>query len=84
MSNDKFLKFRELLKNELHTGDYPGTGPNSHKAMNHDLGKGSNFYFLKEVKGKAVNWNSKAAEEVATKSTIFMNDKVEGIMLEKK
>jgi hypothetical protein len=33
--------------------------------------------FLPEVKGKSVNWNSKAAEAVATKATTIINDKIE-------
>ncbi len=84
MSDNKWTDFRNLLKKELHTGEYPGSGSGSHKAMNHDLGRGSKYSFLKEVKDKIVNWNSRAAEDVATKSSKFMNDKIEQIILEKK
>jgi hypothetical protein len=45
--------------------------------MNHDLGDGSIFDMVPEVKGKEVNWNTKAAEAVATKATTQLNDKIE-------
>lgn len=45
--------------------------------MNHDLGEGSSFWFVKEVRGKSVNWNSRAAENVATRAIIQYNNKIE-------
>jgi len=45
--------------------------------MNHDLGAGSQYDFVGQVKDKSVNWNSRAAEAVATKAVIQYNNKVE-------
>ena len=83
LSDEKYIKFAEKLKKELKTGVYPGTDKNSHKRMNHDLGEGSVFDGLEEVKDKEVNWNSRAAEAVATKATKEINDKVEKSILNK-
>ncbi len=79
MSSKEHKKFAQLLKKELKTGTYPGKGKGSHKDMNHDLGEGSNMVYenLEEVKDKKVDWNSRAAEAVATKATIELNDKIE-------
>jgi hypothetical protein len=51
--------------------------------MNHDLGAGSVFGSVEEVKDKEVSWNSQAAETVATKATKQINDKVEQVILTK-
>ncbi|WP_426063176.1 RHS repeat-associated core domain-containing protein [Flavobacterium sp. DSP2-3-1] len=83
MSQDKYKKFAGKLQKELKTGIYPGTDKDSHKQMNHDLGAGSTFGSVEEVKGKEVNWNSRAAEAVATKATKKVNDKVEQAILTK-
>jgi RHS repeat-associated protein len=83
MSQDKYKKFAEKLKKELRTGNYPGTDKDSHKHMNHDLGAGSVFGSVEEVKDKEVSWNSQAAETVATKATKQINDKVEQVILTK-
>jgi len=80
ISLDKYKDFANLLKDNLKTGTYPGEGEGSHKDYNHDLGKGSIFWFLPEVKDKSVNWNSKAAEAVATKATTNLNDKIESVV----
>lgn len=77
LSDAKYKDFANLLKKELHTGEYPGEGNNSHKMMNHDLGAGSQYDFVGQVKDKSVNWNSRAAEAVATKAVIQYNNKVE-------
>ena len=45
--------------------------------MNHDLGEGSSFWYTPEVIGSMVNWNSRAAEAVATKAIIQYNNYVE-------
>jgi hypothetical protein len=78
--NPKFLKFKNKIKIELKTGEYPGDGSGSHKDLNHDLGAGSLFDFLDEVADKEVNWNSKAAEATAIKATIYYNDIIESII----
>lgn len=77
-SNSKYSKFSELLKTSLVTGEYPGEGEGSHKSMNHDLGAGSNLIFsnVPEVRNKKVNWNSRAAEAVATKATVQYHGKI--------
>ena len=81
LSQKEHKKFAALLKKELKTGEYPGEGEGSHKKINHDLGKGSAYekfdFVVEEVKGKDVNWFSRAAEEVATKATKQLNDKIE-------
>lgn len=77
LSDAKYKDFANLLKKELHTGEYPGEGNNSYKMMNHDLGAGSQYDFVGQVKDKSVNWNSRAAEAVATKAVIQYNNKVE-------
>jgi RHS repeat-associated protein len=77
MTSEKYKDFAQLLKKQLKTGEYPGEGKGSHKDLNHDLGAGSDSGFLPEVKDKSVNWNSKAAEAVATKATKVINDKIE-------
>ena len=77
MTQEKYKDFASLLKKELKTGVYPGKDKGSHKDLNHDLGKGSRYGFLPEVKDKSVDWNSKAAEAVATKATTVLNDKIE-------
>jgi RHS repeat-associated protein len=84
LSESKYADFKQLLTDKLHSGHYPGKGEGSHREMNHDLGEGSAFDFLPEVKDKKVNWNSKAAEAVATKSSTYMNDIIEGKMTQKK
>jgi hypothetical protein len=76
-SSSKYSKFLALIKTDLVTGEYPGKGDGSHKQMNHDLGAGSSYSLAPEVMGKEVNWNSRAAEAVATKATIQYNGKVE-------
>ncbi len=77
LTSKNHKSFAKLLKEELRTGEYPGDGSGSHKDMNHDLGDGSIFDMVPEVKGKEVNWNTKAAEAVATKATTQLNDKIE-------
>lgn len=77
MSNNKYSAFAKLLKSDLKTGTYPGEGEGSHHDMNHDLGFGSKYTYVPEVKGKKVTWSSKAAETVATKATKQINDKIE-------
>lgn len=76
---DKYKDFAHLLETSLKTGEYPGKGAHSHKGMNHDKGKGTFWLFriLPEVFGQKVNWNTKAAEEVATRATMKINDKIE-------
>jgi hypothetical protein len=76
---EKYKDFANLLETSLKTGQYPGKGADSHRGMNHDKGKGTFWLFriLSEVFGKKVNWNTRAAEEVATKATIELNDKIE-------
>jgi RHS repeat-associated protein len=79
MSNKKYARFAALLKAELKTGEYPGKGSGSHRQMNHDLGAGASFEtsLAPEVLGRKVNWNSRAAEDVATRSTRNTNTYVE-------
>ncbi|GHT17512.1 hypothetical protein FACS189429_1760 [Bacteroidia bacterium] len=77
LSNTNFADFADLLKNNLKTGQYPGEGEGSHSDLNHDLGAGSFWDFLPEVNNKEVNWNSRAAEAVATKATARYNNQVE-------
>ncbi|WPO81576.1 hypothetical protein SD427_12465 [Chryseobacterium sp. JJR-5R] len=79
LSNKKYARFAELLKNQLITGKYPGDGEDSHKQMNHDKGAGASFItsLASEVRGKKVTWNSRAAEDVATRDTRAINNKVE-------
>jgi len=78
MSSKNYKKFARVLKDKLVTGNYPAEGEGSHKEMNHDLGKGSMYSeIVDQVAGKEVNWNSGAAEAVATKATKELNDKIE-------
>ena len=83
MSQEKYKDFADILKNNLKTGIYDEksgyNGKGSHRDMNHDVGKGSSWAYrlLRQVIGKPVNWNSRAAEEVATKATTQLNDKIE-------
>lgn len=81
MSNSKYKAFTDKFNSQLRTGEYseenPSSGPSSHKGMNHDLGEGSSFWYVKEVRGKSVNWNSRAAENVATRAIIQYNNKIE-------
>lgn len=76
MNDPKYSKFAELLKSNLKTGDYPGEGEGSHREMNHDVGSGSRYTnLLHETKGKKVNWNSRAAENVAARASIqYLNE----------
>lgn len=77
-SSEEYKEFNALLKTSLKTGNYPGTGPDSHNSMNHDVGAGSNYWFVPEAfKKSKVTWNTKAAEAVATKASIQLNDKIE-------
>lgn len=85
LNEDKYFGFATLLENKLVTGVYPGTGKGSHKQMNHDLGAGSSFEGvdqLEEIRDKKVDWYSKAAEAVATKATIQLNDTIEKVIIE--
>lgn len=81
LSNKKYSKFASLLKASLVTGQYSEevhlTNASSHKQMNHDLGAGSMYSGLEDVKDKEVNWNSRAAEAVATKATVEYTYKIE-------
>ena len=74
-TNPQYKEFADLLKNNLKTGSYPGSGSGSHKEMNHDIGAGSpTAGLISETKDKKVNWYSRAAEGVATKATTeFVN-----------
>ncbi|CAM3829425.1 RHS repeat-associated core domain-containing protein [Flavobacterium branchiophilum] len=84
LSDSKYEIFADKLKKDLKTGIYPGTGENSHKGMNHDIGCGSSYEgSVPEVEGKKVNWNTRAAEKVATRATKQINDKVENAILTK-
>jgi RHS repeat-associated protein len=77
MSNSKYADFAKSLKTTLKTGEYPGKGPNSHKAMNHDVGAGSNYTNLVgETRGKEVTYESIAAEAVATKASVELLNEV--------
>jgi RHS repeat-associated protein len=77
-NSSEYNDFSELLKTSLKTGTYPGSGPDSHNSMNHDVGAGSNYWFVPEAfKKSKVTWNTKAAEAVATKASIQINDKIE-------
>jgi len=70
LHDPKYAKFKALIATELKTGEYPSEGgADSHKDMNHDKGAGTIFNGMQEVKGKTVDWYSKAAERVATKAT---------------
>lgn len=84
MTLTKYKVFATALQKSLKTGEYddknPKTDANSHKGMNHDVGAGSEYEnnsFVKEVQGKIVNWNSRAAEAAATKETLLLNLKIE-------
>ena len=74
-ADKKYSEFAAVLKTDLRTGEYPATGKGSHQDMNHDLGEGAsviskNHPKVKEqIKGKKVDWFSKAAEAVATKAS---------------
>jgi hypothetical protein len=79
LSNPEFKKFASVLAIELRTGEYPGNKDNkSHKVMNHDLGFGSQYYKMDEVKGKKADWFSKAAETVAAKAEMKLLKNVKG------
>lgn len=77
LNDPAYAKFAAILKddkNGLHTGKYdsehPETGPDSHKAMNHDVGASSTYTSLMpETRGKKVTWFTQAAEAVATKAS---------------
>ncbi len=69
INNKKYESFNEALKTDLKTGEYPGTGEGSHREMNHDVGAGTRYHFMKEVRGRKVTWNSRAAEAVATRAS---------------
>jgi RHS repeat-associated protein len=82
LSDEKYSGFKELLVKKLKTGEYPGTGKGAHKHMNHDKGKGTNAAYaqLPEVADQKVNWNTVTAEELATRATTVINDKVEAVL----
>ena len=77
ISSFKYKDFTSKFEKQLITGTYPGSGAGSHEDMNHDLGAGSEYWYTPEVIGKSVNWNSRAAEAVATKAITQYNNKVE-------
>lgn len=80
LNNKKYSNFADVLKTDLVTGRFPGTGEGSHREMNHDVGAGSNYTsIVPETKGKKVNWNTRAAEAAATRASkeylnIFKNE----------
>jgi RHS repeat-associated protein len=82
-SQEKYKEFANLLETSLKTGIYDEesgyNGKGSHKDMNHDKGKGTFWLFrvLPQVFGQKVDWNTAAAEELATKATTTRNDKIE-------
>jgi hypothetical protein len=80
LSDPSFSKFADVLKTNLKTGTYPGTGEGSHRDMNHDVGAGSHYGLIPETRGKKVTWNSRAAEAVATKaSKEYLNEVKKGV-----
>jgi RHS repeat-associated protein len=82
-SQEKYKDFAYLLETSLKTGIYDEesgyNGKGSHRDLNHDKGKGTSLLYslLRQVVFKKVNWNTRAAEELATKATVKLNDKIE-------
>ena len=86
LNDNQYSDFAKALKNNdpkkglvFKTGKYPHKGEkDSHKKMNHDVGKGSQYAKkMDETKDKKVDWYSKAAEEVAERATVKLLEKVD-------